>query len=37
MSLAQLEAMYASYKDRMSPEQRAQAEQYLAQRRARGN
>jgi hypothetical protein len=36
MSLRDLERAYAQYSDFLSPEQRAQAEEYLQQRRARG-
>jgi len=36
MSLDQLERTYATYKDRMTPEQRARAEEYLQRRRAQG-
>jgi hypothetical protein len=36
MSLDQVERMYEAYKDRMSPDQRARAEQYIQQRRAQG-
>jgi len=36
MSLDQVERMYGTYKDRMTPEQRARAEEYLQRRRAQG-
>jgi hypothetical protein len=37
MSLGELERLYVQYGDYLSPEQRAQADAYLEQRRARGN
>jgi len=36
MSLAQVEQMYNTYKDRMTPEQRARTEEYIQRRRAQG-
>jgi hypothetical protein len=36
MTLPDLERLYSQYKDHMQPEQRAQAEEYIERRRARG-